>query len=68
LFFQQLNVINIWFFAAGAFIFMGILLRIIFKTWEGKASIKVQIGKLSLGYAMKVEERLRKRHNKINIQ
>lgn len=68
LYFQQLNVINIWFFIAGAFIFMGILLRIIFKTWEGKASIKVQIGKLSLGYALKVEERLQKRYNKINIQ
>ena len=47
---------------------MGILLRIIFKTWEGKASIKVQIGRLSLGYAMNVEERLHKRHNKINLQ
>ena len=68
LFFQQLNVINIWFYIAGAFIFMGILFRIIFKTWEGKASIKVQIGKLSLGYALKVEERLHKRHNEINIQ
>lgn len=61
LFFHQLNVFNIWFFIIGAFIFIGILLRAIYKAWEGKASIKVQIGRLSLKLAMKIEERLHKK-------
>ncbi len=63
LFFQQLDVFNIWFFITGAFIFIGILMRAIYKTWEGKASIKVQIGILSLGFAMKIEKRLHKKNN-----
>lgn len=63
LFFQQLNVFTIWFFITGAFIFIGISMRAIYKRWEGKASIKVQIGKLSLGFAMKIEKKLHKKYN-----
>ena len=65
LFFHQLNVFNIWFFIVGAFIFLGIFLRAIYKAWEGKASIKVQIGQLSLSFAMNIEEKLHKKYNKI---
>ncbi|MEE9377637.1 MAG: hypothetical protein V3V33_06335 [Candidatus Lokiarchaeia archaeon] len=65
LFFHQLNVFNIWFFIVGAFIFLGILLRAIYKAWEGKASIKVQIGQLNLSFAMNIEEKLHKKYNKI---
>ena len=64
LFLNQLNVFNIWFFAAGAFIIIGIILRTIYKIWEGKASVKVQIGRLSLGVTIKIEERI-KQKNKI---
>ncbi|MFX1574000.1 MAG: acyltransferase family protein [Promethearchaeota archaeon] len=58
LFLDQLNVFNIWFFAAGAFIIIGVILRIIYKKWEGKASIKFQIGRLSYRLALIIEEKL----------
>ncbi len=67
LFLHQLNVYNIWFFVVGAFIFIGLILRAIYKIWEDSASIKVQISKLSLGITMKIEERINKRYGiKVN--
>jgi len=64
LFLKQLNIFNVWFFAAGAFIMIGIILRTIYKTWGGSASIKVQIGRLSLGLTQKIEKRIRNTINK----
>ncbi len=57
LFLNQLNVINIWFFAAGVFILMSLVLRSIYKLWNGNASVKVQIGRLSYSVIMKLEEK-----------
>ena len=67
LFLHQLNVFNIWFFVIGAFFFIGLILRATYKIWEGSASIKVQISKLSLGITMRIEERINKKYRiKVN--
>jgi len=61
LFLNQLNPIDIWFFAAGVFILMSLVLRSIYKLWQGYASIKVQIGRLSHGITMKIEKRTKEK-------
>ncbi|MFX1311698.1 MAG: heparan-alpha-glucosaminide N-acetyltransferase domain-containing protein [Promethearchaeota archaeon] len=61
LFLEQLNAVNIWFFAAGAFISIGLILRVIYKIWGAKASIKVQIGRLSYGIAIRIEQKLQRK-------
>ena len=67
LFLNQLNLISIWIFATAAFFSMGFILRAIYKRWGGKASIKVQVGKLSLGIATRIENKLNKKYNvKVN--
>jgi len=56
LFLQQLDIFYIWLFAGGTLIFISMILRIIYKRWQGHASIKVQIGKLSHSITMKNDE------------
>ncbi|MHA2037003.1 MAG: acyltransferase family protein [Promethearchaeota archaeon] len=60
-FLNQLNLIDIWFFAAGVFILMSLLLRLVYKLWQGHASVKVQIGRLSYQVILKLEERSNKK-------
>ncbi len=48
LFLNQLNVFNIWFFIDVIYISIEVILRAIYKKWEGSASLKTQIGKISL--------------------
>ena len=60
LLYNQLNVFNIWIFATAAFIIIGTILRVVYKLWESKASIKVQLGKLSLGLTERIEERIKR--------
>ncbi|MFX1410844.1 MAG: acyltransferase family protein [Promethearchaeota archaeon] len=62
LFYNQLNVFNIWIFAAMAFIIIGIIFREIYKVWESKASIKVQVGRISLSLTMKIEEKIQRKY------
>lgn len=57
IFLKQLNAFNIWFFILTTFILIGLLLRFIYKKWGAKASIKIQIGRLSLEIALRIEER-----------
>ena len=57
LFLNQLNTIDIWFFSAAAFVLITIILRILYKKWQGTASVKVQIGRLSQGVIMKLDEK-----------
>lgn len=57
LFLNQLNIIDIWFYAAGVFILMTLSLRLIYKFWQGHASVKVQIGRISNQVVLKLEER-----------
>lgn len=64
LFLNQLNVYDIWFFAAGAFFFMITILRAIYKIWDGTASLNVLIGKLSYSITIKIKERSPKKYKK----
>ncbi|MHA2009421.1 MAG: acyltransferase family protein [Promethearchaeota archaeon] len=66
LFLNKLNVINIWFLSIAAFFFIGFILRGVYKIWGKRFSIKVQVGRLSLKIAMKLEKRLNKKENMIN--
>ena len=61
LFLHQLNLISIWLFAIASFFSIGFIFRVIYKRWEEKASIKVQIGKLSLDITTRIEKRLNKK-------
>lgn len=62
LFLNQLDLISIWFGAAGAFLFIGLVFRAIYKKWERKASVKAQVSKLSLRISMKIEELLKNKN------
>ncbi len=57
LFLGMLNTFNIWFFVAGAFFIIGLILRSVYKKWSGKASLKFQLGKLSLTLARIIESK-----------
>ncbi|MFX1591817.1 MAG: heparan-alpha-glucosaminide N-acetyltransferase domain-containing protein [Promethearchaeota archaeon] len=57
LFYNQLNLFNVWFFFIGAFIAIGLLLRAIHRKWSEKASLKYHLSKLSIGLARKIESR-----------
>jgi uncharacterized membrane protein len=59
LFLNQLDIISIWFSALGAFLFIGLVFRAIYKKWGRKASIKAQISILSLKISKKIEEMLK---------
>jgi len=67
LFLHQLNIFNIWFFVAAAFISIGVILRVIYKKWGGLASIKTQIGILSMNLTLKIEERIKLKQSKIMV-
>jgi len=58
LFLKRLNIFNIWFFIAAAYITMGFILRATYKKWGSLASIKAQVGRLSLILANTIEKRL----------
>ncbi|MFW9939872.1 MAG: acyltransferase family protein [Candidatus Thorarchaeota archaeon] len=67
LFLGQLNLISIWIFVALSFFSMGFVLKAIYKRWGEKASIKVQVGKLSLAIATRIENRLNNKYRvKVN--
>jgi hypothetical protein len=57
LFLEQLNIFNIWFFIAGAFVTLGLLLRVIYKKWSEKASLKYHLSRLSVSLARKIERK-----------
>ena len=57
LFFQRLNIFNIWFFIAGTYLAVGLTLRSMYKKWGNSASLKIQIGKLSQVLAKKIEHK-----------
>ncbi len=64
LFLNKLDLISIWVFAATAFFSMGFILREIYKKFERKASLKVQVGRLSLALTRKIEVIINKRDAK----
>jgi len=60
-FLNQLDLVSIWIFAAAAFLSIGFILRAIHHKFEEKASLKVQIARLSLGVTMRIEKKLSRR-------
>jgi len=60
LFLKKLNIFNIWFFIAAAYISMGLTLKVIHKKWGSLASLKLQIGKLSERITDKIEDSKKK--------
>ena len=61
---NQLNLIDIWLFTSGVFILMSVLLRSVYKFWQGRASVKVLLGRMSYSLIMKLEERSSRKLNK----
>jgi hypothetical protein len=47
LFLNQLSLIDFWLFTIAVFILMSLILRTVYKLWQGHASVKTQIGRLS---------------------
>ncbi|MHA2182936.1 MAG: acyltransferase family protein [Promethearchaeota archaeon] len=62
LFLNQLDLVSIWIFAILSFFSIGFVLRVIYKKFKQKASLKIQIGRLSQAVTLKIETRLNKRH------
>lgn len=65
LFWRKLDLISIWFSAVIAFTSIGFILKGVYKIFEEKASLKVQIGKLSLAVMRRIELRIN-RQKKLN--
>jgi len=57
LFLRSLNPYNIWFFILATFVLLGLLLRMIHKKFAYKASIKIQVSRLSINLALRIEEK-----------
>jgi hypothetical protein len=64
LFLSRLNPYNIWFFILATFIVLGLLLRFIYRKFEYQASVKIQISRLSLNLAIRIEEKKHNKHRK----
>ena len=64
LFLNQLDLISIWLFAALSFASIGFILRGIYKKFGEKASLKIQLGRLSQIVTRKIEARISKRELK----
>jgi uncharacterized membrane protein len=57
MFLNQLNAFMIWIAAAVTFIAIGITLRLMYKRFKDKISLKVQIGRLSVALTERLERR-----------
>ncbi|MFW9902596.1 MAG: hypothetical protein ACFFDY_15115, partial [Candidatus Thorarchaeota archaeon] len=55
IFLDRLNAITIWFAVIGTFIVLTLLLRLIYKRWSIKASLKAQIGRISIVLIKNIE-------------
>ena len=60
IFFKRLDIVTIWICIMGTFIFLGLVLRAMYKKWGAKASLKIQIGILSSNLTMRMEEKKRR--------
>lgn len=63
LFLDKLNIITLWIPILVAYISLTLILRIIYKLWKEKASIKAYIAKMSLYLTLKIEDRINKQIN-----
>ena len=64
LFLEQLDLVSIWIFSALSFFLIGLILRGIYMKFQEKASLKVQIGRLSQAVTQKIEVIINKRDAK----
>ncbi|MHA1985063.1 MAG: heparan-alpha-glucosaminide N-acetyltransferase domain-containing protein [Promethearchaeota archaeon] len=60
-FLNQLDLVSIWIFVFTSFFSIGFILRGIYHKFEEKASLKAQIGRLSLILTRKIEMKINKR-------
>jgi hypothetical protein len=58
IFFESLDLIQIWFASLGTFFIFHAILRLIYKMWSWKASLKAVLGRLSFKMAKKIEEKM----------
>ena len=56
IFFESLDLIQIWIASLLTFVIISLILRQIYKTWGWKASLKVALGKLSFKTAVKLKK------------
>jgi len=59
IFLGRLNALNFWIAVAGTFILLTLLIRIIYKKYGAKFSLKAQIGRIAFILVSKVEEKKR---------
>ncbi|MBY8983711.1 MAG: DUF1624 domain-containing protein [Candidatus Lokiarchaeota archaeon] len=64
LFLNQLDLVSIWFFTALSFVSIGFILRGIYKKFGDKASLKLQVGRLSERLTRNIEVRINKKKPK----
>jgi len=64
-FYQSLHWYNLWIFILITVVIYGLFLRLSYNKWGSNFSLKIQIGRLSLSFAMNIEERLHKKYSKI---
>ncbi len=58
IFYESLNLIQIWIATLLTFVIFNLILRLIYKKWGWKASLKAALGKLSFKSAGKIEEKI----------
>jgi hypothetical protein len=64
LFLNQLDLVSIWLFVALSFFSIGFIFRGIYKKFKEKASLKVQLGRLSQAVTRKIEAIINRREVK----
>lgn len=57
LLFERVNALTIWIFMPLTFLVISFLLRVIYKKFKDRASIKAQLGKISARLAIYIKER-----------
>ncbi|MFX0141620.1 MAG: acyltransferase family protein [Candidatus Hodarchaeota archaeon] len=60
LFLSQLNVITVWIATVGTFILLTLLIRVIYKKYREKASLKAQIARLTIILVRRIEIKKRR--------
>ena len=65
IFYESLDLIQIWIASLLTFVIFSLILRQIYKIWGWKASLKAALGKLSLKFAGKIEEKINKMRKKV---
>jgi len=68
IFINQLNALTYWIAVIGTYILLTLLIRLIYKKYGIKASLKAQIGRVAVILARKVEEKKKERIPLLNVE